>query len=273
MLKRDDLTYYESSANDGEILSIDLNKDLFYFGIGVLINNAASISTNETIFKFQAKYYEIHDSNLLGMKVRDLEFEKCQIEKFGEKFRDQFKDKAGQFICLKDIDFNLFGHRALNAYSFIVVDIFPCTNITVKDNSRECKPLNKIKETISGAYINIIMEDIDLTPQEYNSPVAQTKREEYTALLSTTLVSNLDIYYQLINIETDQDLIGLEFTPNVRNERFLKFEKTAPAYTAEKEENFGKNDITGICQIRFNLSEKCLLKREHTKNFLIFWEI
>ena len=83
MLKRDDLTYYEASANDGEILSIDLNKDLFYFGIGVLINNAAEISTNETIFKFQAKYYEIHDSDLVGMKVKDLEFEKCQIEKFG----------------------------------------------------------------------------------------------------------------------------------------------------------------------------------------------
>ena len=270
MLKRDDLTYYESSANDGEILSIDLNKDLFYFGIGVLINNAAEISTNETIFKFQAKYYEIHDSDLVGMKVKDLEFEKCQIEKFGEKFRDQFKDKVGHFICLKDINLSLFGHKALNSYSFIVVDVFPCTNNTVKDSSKasKCQPLDNIKKIISSSYVNIIMEDIDLTPQEYNSPIAQTKREEYTALLSTTLVSNLDIYYQLINIETDQDLIGLEFTPNIRNERFLKFEKTAPAYTAEKEENFGKNDITGICQIRFNLSEKMLTQKRTYKKFL-----
>ena len=259
MYKRENITFYESIAYNDEVPKMTLTPDIFYMGFALLNTESLQIVSDDSIFNVVAYHITIRGGNYAGYEMCFLEVENCEIEKFAENYRNLFKDKVGSFRCIKTLDI----------MSFVRLEFYPCSNSSLNNN--HCKPIKDIKDTLSKSYLNFIMEDIDLTPQKYNDPVTPTKREEFSADLSTTLVQEIELYFQIVNIETDQDLIGLEFTPNIRTEKFLKYDQIIIKYTANPEENFGNNYV---CTASLNLSLKEMSqKRTYRKLFEILGDI
>ena len=53
------------------------------------------------------------------------------------------------------------------------------------------------------------MQDIDLTPQDYKNPIKHRVKEvSFTA--SSDMYMDVHSYWKVINIETDEDILGFE---------------------------------------------------------------
>ena len=65
------------------------------------------------------------------------------------------------------------------------------------------------------------MEDVDLTQQNNDSPV-ELSGKEVSATLRQSLFQDVHVFFQVVNIETDKDIIrfGLD---SIKKEKFSKF--------------------------------------------------
>ena len=64
------------------------------------------------------------------------------------------------------------------------------------------------------------MQDIELTPQIYSSPV-QIREKHITGPIYKHLYQKIYAYMQIVITETDNDVIGFEGLSNIKTEKIL----------------------------------------------------
>ena len=126
MIKKKDVEIYDTYAYDKEIPSINTTNESFYgaFSVGGFID--------ETLYYIKAQYVSgVKNGDVWNNQYKDLEIETCNIEKFGKKHRELFKDEPlNKYYCLKNANLKLEGYSYLDSFSYINLKVFPCVNQT-----------------------------------------------------------------------------------------------------------------------------------------------
>ena len=258
MIQKVDITFYETYAYSG-FPSIQLSPDNFYggFALGGMIE--------ETIYYPKAFYYKGHRvEGIMNWETIELELEVCKLEKFGSKYQDMFKDKdLNNLYCLKDIgDVTLEGYSTLESYSYFYVAFFPCVGQT-KDG-RPCQPDAVIDNFFQLNALEFKMQDIELTPQIYDSP-SEPKEKDIASPIYRLLYQQIYAYLQIVILETDQDVVGFEGLSNIKTEKFLKYEESW-IIAAPSPHYYAFDPTKPICDVTVQLSAKVLTqKRKNTK--------
>ena len=244
MFKRIDITFYDIYSFTEEIPSIDVTNENFYITFSVY-NALNEPFINNSI------YYPVAYFNDNGKK--EMQVEPCDINKIGTKYKQLFKESnLKNYYCLNKVNHTL---RALENSFYI--QLFPCKNST--ENNYSCQPREIIDESLNGKNLEILLEDIILTPFDYKNPV-----QPKVNILYTTIFKNFGQYLytemQLIKIETNTNMIGFDFFQQKKIEKFIKYDTLEiipqPGYNLEdKDNNFP------ICEIEFQLKDKVLLEK------------
>jgi len=258
MLQKVDVTFYDTYAFTGEPPHIKLNKNKFYGGFALGDVYTLQTFVDDTIYYVKAYYKRgIKEGNVWNWETIPLEIETCKLESFGEEYRDIFKDKSiNNLHCVNVLNHTLQGHLTYDVYSYYYVRFFPCINNT--QNNYHCKPLSVIKKYLTQTFVTFKMEDIDLTPQLYTSPVA-LRGKEVSANVGKTLFKDVHSFFQVINIETDEDILGLEFFSKIKKEKYIKYDQSVILSSLKTNDIFETGEA--ICDITIALSEQELTQK------------
>ena len=260
MLEKVDISFYETYAFSGTP-SIKLTNDLFYggFSLGDIID--------DTLYYPVVYYYEGHRENgkMVWNNGTILELEVCQLNKFGERYRDIFKNKdLDNLYCLKDVSqVTLEGYSHLDTYKYLLVYFMPCIGYNPFTGS-VCKNISILEQFFAMNKITFNIQDIELTPHIYDTP-SQPLEKDISGPAFKTLYQQIYTYLQIVNLETDKDIIGFEGLSDIETQQFLKYDESwiisAPSPHAD-EFVAGKP----ICEVTIQLSAKVLTQiRTNTK--------
>ena len=265
IFERKDVKFYDTYAFDEEIPSINITNEEFYgaFTLGG--------SIDETLYHIKAQYVSgVKKGEIWNYTYKDLEIERCKIEKFGSKYREFFKDKSlDKSYCLKNVDLKLEGYSYLTNFSYINLKIFPCVNQT-KDGI-PCKDYNQILHFFEENIIEFKMQDNLLTPEKYNSPVKPLEKD-ITCPIFLKIYQKIYSYIQIVRVETDEDITGINLIPKNKVEIFTKYTDSFLIATP------GSDDIlkTGgpVCDITLQLAANVLTQRRNYTTLLdVFGEV
>ena len=257
MLKKDDVTFYDTYAFTGEPPNIKLTKEKFYFGFA--IGNPLTLETfvDDSIYYVEAYYKKgIKEGSTWNWETIPLELETCKLDKFGEEYRDIFKNKSvEQLYCVTALDQVLQGHITYDVYSYYYMRFFPCIN--GKRNKNNCKPLSIVQKYLTKTFVTFKMQDINLTPQIYDSPIS-LRDKEVSVNVGNNLFQDVHSFFQIINIETDEDIVGLEGLSQIKKEKYIKYDQSA-ILSSLKGDIFETGDA--ICDVTIALSEQELTQK------------
>ena len=259
-----DVSFIETQTWTGEIPSLRLNNNHFYGGFA-LMNPLTfkpfideSIYYTEAIFRTGTKKTSESD---FTWEDKVLEVEPCQLEKFGKDFRDLFKGKVEGLYCLKDVDVVIQGHTTLDAYSYFYVTFYPCIN--GKRNRTNCADQSIVKQVLNQNLLMVKMEDIELTPQKYSSPV-QVRTRELSAPVMDSLYNNIQAYFHIIDMQTDNDILGFEMITNKVREKHFKYDVTFMVNSINTD--LPTDTGEAYCNIQLQLTEQMIsIERTYTK--------
>jgi hypothetical protein len=220
MFKREDVTFYDSYVFNG-IPSIELNNNDFYggFGMGGIID--------ERMYWLYVTYVRQWTENGETKSVTvPLETEQCRLENFGPEYQEIFKDQhVENYYCIKDFSgMVLEGYSNLPRYSYFNVKYFPCVGNT--SNGEEC-----YNDTIKEQFFRVNkaelkFQDNDVNPLNYESPI-ERKMIHMNSPLFKNLFQLIYAYLQIVNIETDEDITGLNFfTDTIDKKQFLRYDNS-----------------------------------------------
>ena len=260
MLEKVDISFYETYAFSGTP-SIKLTNDLFYggFSLGERID--------DTLYYPVVYYYEGHREN--GKMVWNdgtiLELEVCQLNKFGERYRDIFKNKdLDNLYCLKDVSqVTLEGYSHLDTYKYLLVYFMPCIDFNPFTGS-VCKDISILEQFFEMNKITFNIQDIELTPHIYDTP-SQPLEKDISGPAFKTLYQQIYTYLQIVNLETDKDIIGFEGLSDIVTQQFLKYDESWIISAPSPHAN-GFKKGKPICEVTIQLSAKVLTQiRTNTK--------
>lgn len=271
MLKKEDVTFYDTYAFTGEPPKIQLSNDKFYGGFA--LGNPLTLETfvDDSIYFVKAFYISrIKEGDGWNVQKIPLQIETCKLEKFGENYREIFKEKQIEKLhCVTALDQLLQGHLTYDVYSYFLVKFYPCINST--DNNFGCKPLSVIKSLLTQTFVTFKMEDIDLTPQLYDSPV-QLRGKEVSANIGASLFQDVHSYFQIINIETDEDIVGFDIFSKIKKEKYIKYDQSIILSSLKPNDVFTSGD--SIVDITIQLSEQELTqKRTYPKLIQVLGDV
>ena len=256
MWQKVDVTFYETNAFNGEPPYIKLSKDKFYGGFA--LGNPLTLQTfiDDGIYFVKAYYRRgVKEGTTWNWETIPLEIETCQLDKFGEEYKEIFKDKdVDKLHCVPALDQMLQGHLTYDVYSYYLVRFFPCIEGV---NSANCKPLSVVKQYLTQTFVTFKMEDVDLTPQIYNPPIT-LRGKEVSANVGSSLFQDVHSFFQIINIETDEDILGFEGLSKIKKEKYIKYDNSV-ILSRLKEDIFTTGD--SICDITIALSEQELTQK------------
>ena len=258
MISKNNGTFYVTYTYENEPPSIKLSSEKFYGGFALENHETYDNFIDETIYYPKAYYKRAvrHGKNCEWF-VKELELEKCRLEKFGSFYRDKFKGKAlNNLYCFKEVNETLMGHFSYDNYSLFFISFFPCVNTS--ENNNKCKPIEVIDYYLKDTFISFQMQDIELTPQNYNSPALQRDKDFYSKI-GKKLFQEIHAFFQVVNIETETDFIGFNHFHSFKTETFLKYDSISIL------SNFAERNIyeTGesFCEVSLKLSDKVLTQR------------
>ena len=259
MLERTDITFYDTYSDNEESLSIYITKDNFYLLFSLIDGNTGEPFKNEKIYYAEASFYN-------GETIENIEIETCSIDKIGANYTKLYEnEELDKFYCLKDINYNF------RAYAdSIDIKIFPCKNNTI--NNYHCEPKEVIDEYLNGNDFLIYMEDILITPNNFKEPVKPRKNFLYTTFFKT-FGQFLFAEMQVVDIETNNNIIGLDFFTKNKNERYIRYDTLEiipqPGYDLDDESN-----NYPVSEIFFQLKDKMLKeKRQYIQLFDVLGEV
>ena len=155
----------------------------------------------------------------------------------------------------------------MNSFAF---KIFPCKNST--ENNNHCKSKEIIDYYLNGNNFVIKLEDILITPLNFKYPIKERTNELYTTLFKT-FGQYLYIEMQLVNIETNNNIIGFDFLTKEKTEEYIKYDTLEiipqPGYDLDDE-----NNNYPVCEIEIQLKDKILTqKRYYTQLIDVLGEV
>ena len=258
-----DITFFQTETFTGEIPSLKLNNDLFYGAFALQDQQTGKTFIDETIYYPVAIFRMGHknENNEWIWEDRILGTEPCQLEKFGSKYRSIFSDKLENMYCLSDVDVTIQGHTTYDVYSFFYVLFYPCVNDGILRTN--CKSYDKIAEKLQNTFLTVKMQDIELTPHLYKTPVQERSRE-LSAPVMENLYNNINAYFHIVSVETDNDVLGFEALSKIDIKRYFKYDVTFMVNSINDESPF----ITGkpYANILLQLTEQMItIDRTYTK--------
>ena len=259
MSKRVDITFYDTYSDDTEdIPSINVTNENFYVLFSILKADTDEPFIDETIY-YPVAYFKDEE-------VEEIEIEPCNIDKIGSKYK-KFLDESqlNNYYCLNKVNHTLRAY--MNSFS---IKIFPCKNTT--ENNNHCKSKEIIDFYLNGYNFVIKLEDILITPNNYSFPVKERMNDLYTTLFKF-FGQYLYIEMQLVNIETNNNIIGFDFLTKEKTQEFIKYDTLEiipqPGYDLNDE-----NNDYPACEIEFQLKDKILTeKRYYTQLFDVLGEV
>ena len=91
-IQREELKVYDSTIYGTEMPSIDINSDKFYFAFGLEDPSTSSRFIDDRIYIPRIVFVDkvkVNDEPVTANQIT-LEYEKCKVEKFGEKYQSLF---------------------------------------------------------------------------------------------------------------------------------------------------------------------------------------
>jgi hypothetical protein len=257
MAKRIDVTFYDTYAYK-DFPSIKLTNEEFYggFSMGGIID--------ETLYYATADFYSgVKKEGVWHYNITSLEVETCQLERFGSKYKDLFRDQPlNNLYCMKNVDFSLEGYANLDRYSYINVKVYPCVGKT-RDGTKDCAPTNNIIKFFAANTIEFKMEDNLLSPEIYETPV-EPQRKDINAPVFLSIYQKIYSYIQIVFIETDNDITGLNFLAENKVEQYPKYDNSM-LIAAPGDPNIISTPGKPVCDITMQLHQKILTtKRKYT---------
>ena len=262
MFKKVDVRFFETSTYTGETPFIKLNNEIFYGGFALADPYTYQTFIDERIYYPVASFItgkkEGNNWNFISTKV---EIEKCKLEKFGSKYIELFKDKnIDNLYCFKEINTTLEGHITYEQYSYFIIKFYPCVNSSL--NNFNCLSTEEIESHLSYALVSVLIQDIELTPENYDNPT-KIRTKELTTPVYKNLYKNINSYFHIINIETDHDIIGLDIFTNIHKDKYFKYDDSFIISSLTVNNIFETGEA--LCDITIQLSEDIItLKRTKT---------
>ena len=255
MFKRIDMTFYDSYTFKG-LPSIKLTNKEFYggFGMGGRIDEQMYYLTVNYVRQAKVNGVWVEEEN------RELETEICRFEMFGPDYQEIFADQPlKNYYCIKDVkDLVLEGYSNLERYSYFNVKFYPCIGVT-KDGI-PCYDYNTKKLFFTQNVIELKLQDNDLNPEDYKMPV-ERRQVDMNSPVFKDIFQLIYSYIQIVNIETDEDITGLNFfTDTIRKEQYTRYDEsfiiTSPLF-------YGDILRTGgpIADVTLQLSAKVLTEK------------
>ena len=265
ILRKEDLQVNDSTEYSKDVPYINLNNsDLFYFAFGVENAENASRFVDETIYRARAVYYYGKKNTSGGafntIEYRDLNIEKCKVEKFGKDYQHLFTE--GEFYdsyCVSNLDIALTGGFIYNKFSCIRILIYPCYNTSANHN--HCKPQEEIDKVLAGGYFSVLLKDIGLNPNNRSYPILPTIQDFYTTI-SKDFYKDVIFNYEITDIVTDDGIIS----ESKKTERYLKFDRIKESFYLRNDNEYyykGKS----ICKVEIRLSDNIHVQRRIYKKF------
>jgi hypothetical protein len=254
MLKRIDLTFYDSYTFQG-LPSINLTNNEFYggFGMGGIVD--------EKMYRIEVFYVsKVKVNGVWQETTKQLPIEVCKLEWFGSEYQEIFADQPmNQYYCIKSVDgMVLEGYSNLERFSYFNVKYYPCVGQT-KDGE-ECYDYYTKLQFFSVNTIELKIQDNDLNPENYKKPVIRRVKDMNSPVFHQ-LYQLIYSYIQIVNIETDEDITGLNFFTNtIRREQYTKYDESfliaSPLFYGDILQTGGP-----ICDVYLQLSAKVLTEK------------
>ena len=270
LLKKNDITFYDTFTYSSEPPRIKITNENFYGGFALENPETYDVFVDESIYIPRAFFKKAEKKgDKFEWKSVELELEPCNIEKFGSSFKERFKTKRlNNLYCFKNMDFILEGHFTYELYSFFYIQFFPCVNST---ENKKCKPLEKIDYYLKNTFVSFQWQDIKLTPKNYSYPIIARDADIYSTV-GKKLFKEIHAFFQIVNIETDLDFLGFDDFDHTKTETYLKFDELVTM------SNIMENNIyeTGesFCDFTLKLSENIRIERRtYTKLITILGDV
>ena len=263
MLKKVDVTFYETTTFTGEIPSLYLDNDMFYGGFGLMDVRTGGTFVDPTVYTANAVFFHQKKvGNTFDGAFDPVELEVCDINKFGKNHQSIFSDKnVDKLYCFKKMDYTIAGHTTYDIYNYFQIFFYPCVNST--ENNFHCKPIETIKQLLTYTGVTVKIQDLELTPENYNEPIIPRARE-LTAPVMSSLYQNINAYFHIISIESDTDIIGFEALSKYDVKNAFKYDVTFIMTRTNSETALIDGD--GYCDITIQLTEQVItIKRTYTK--------
>ena len=262
MLLKIDVTFYEFQAYTGEVPSIKLSNENFYGGFALANADTLLPFIDPTIYNIQAFYRSGKRVNgVWNWSIKQVPLEICQLEKFSPKYQDLFKDKPlSSMYCPKEIDFTLEGHTTYDTYSLFYIGFYPCVNTST---FKICKPSAEIDRYLKKTYVSFKMQDIELTPQVFDEPTI-LRGKEVSSPAWKNLYQNINSYFKIVSIETDNDVLGFEALSDIKIKKYLKYDSAIILSHINEHTDYQYGQP--LCDVTVQLAEQTLtIKRTYTK--------
>ena len=256
--QRIDITFYDTYSDKGDTPSINVTNENFNIAFSLLDGSSGEPIIDETIY-YPVAYFKDDE-------IEEIELEPCSIDKIGSKYKQFFEEsKLNKYYCLNKVNHTLRAY--MNSFAF---KIFPCKNST--ENNNHCKSKEIIDYYLNGNNFVIKLEDILITPLNFKYPIKERTNELYTTLFKT-FGQYLYIEMQLVNIETNNNIIGFDFLTKEKTEEYIKYDTLEiipqPGYDLDDE-----NNNYPVCEIEFQLKDKVLSeKRQYTQLIDVLGEV
>ena len=268
--QRKELTVYDSTMYGTEMPSININSDQFYFAFGLEDPSTSSRFIDDRIYIPKIVFVDkvkVNDELVTANQIT-LEYEKCNVEKFGENYQSLFiKHELDNSYCLKDTNFNLTlaGGYKYDRMTYIRIRIYPCVNST--ENNYSCRPQEVIDRYLSSGFFSIILKDFGLNPLNYSVPILPTLQDLYTTI-DKSMMRNYILNFRVTQINTDIGIIK----EDIKKEKYLQYFKELQTFTLRNEKDYynGKSVIL----VQMKLDDTILIQTRHyTKISAIFSRI
>ena len=233
MVNKEDVTFYDKYAFNGEPPYMKLNTENYRSGFAIIHPLTKQPFINPSIYKVKMTYYSgIKKGSSFNFTTSDVPLEVCDINKFHPNYRELFRKKdLDNLYCAKHIDHLLQGHPAYDVYSYLNIQFFPCVNTS--KNGNICAPKENITRLLTKFGINFAMQDVEISPEDYKSPT-KPRLKDVSLKVSSDFYMDVYSYLQVINIETDEDIFGLGTSNNIRRGKYLKYDQSQMLYSPGK---------------------------------------
>ena len=256
MFKRIDVTFYDSYTFKG-IPSIQITNNEFYggFGLGGIVDERMYYLTVDYVRE------ELENGELVEKERIPLETEICQLERFGSEYQEVFSDEPLQnYYCIKDVTgLVLEGYSNLEKFSFFHVRFFPCVGHT-RTTGEECYDYATRAAFFAYNKIELKLQDNDLNPEDFEKPVLR-RRVDMNSPVFKDLYQLTFSYIQIVNIETDEDITGLNFfTDYIRRQVYTRYEES---FLIASPQFYGDILVTGypVAESTLQLAAKVLTEK------------
>ena len=259
MVKRKDVTFYDTNTNKGEIPSIKLTKDIFYAAFSFDNPETNNPFVDERIYTISGKYMtENIIDGYRNITAENISFKRCELSDFGKNYQNILSNKnLSNMLCPINIDYVLEGYYTMEKYSYIVLNYKRCVNST--ENNNHCYPMETIEKYLTITNMDAKIHDIELTPQDYDNPVQHLERDlsgkGFKGFQPSILVE-----MKIVMIETDDNIVGFEGLTKTRIDKYLKYDSAL--LTPNPSTNDDSNNIAiNLNEIIIRLSPSALYQK------------